>query len=294
MNQENFNPESAEKFPLSKTRMAELQGDIQAPLELLATMLPLGDCIIAGCARAGEAGYAVLGLSDGNNGTVYEVLEVRASSGGTNAYLNLRIRPVQAQNGDGEDVLVRTERYLEWGTNPDNSNAPARVYADMQRLWVKKTRQDDRYWLGCSNGTNWNAGVSGNVLRVTYTGGRVHLAGQLTYQPYLRVTQRLIDSGYFAGSQQVPAVGELVKATASRSIYSQAGVLSEVKQSMELSFTGNTMKLPTGYRPAGDVLVPVLYNGVAASAIVDSAGDVTLDRDPEIGDTIKIDTYFET
>lgn len=293
MNHENFNPESAVKFPLSKTRMAELQSDIQAPLQLLATMLPLEDCIVAGCDSAGDPGYAILGLSDGNDGTVYEVLEVRASSGGTNTYLNLQTSPVYAQNGNGENVLVRTERYLEWGTNQDNTNAPARTYADMKRLWVKKARQDDSNWRNCTNGTNWTAGVSGNLLRVSYAGGRVHLAGQLTYLPYLRVTQRLIDTGYFASAAQVPAVGTLVKATGTKSIYNQAGVLSEVKQSFELSFVGNTMKLPSGYRPAGDVLVPVLYNDSPACAIVDSDGVLTLDRDPEIGDTIKIDTYFE-
>ncbi|MBR5093341.1 MAG: hypothetical protein IKX32_07715, partial [Bacteroidales bacterium] len=178
-------------------------------------------------------------------------------------------------------------------TNQDNTNAPARTYADMKRLWVKKARQDDSNWRNCTNGTNWTAGVSGNLLRVSYAGGRVHLAGQLTYLPYLRVTQRLIDTGYFAGAAQVPAVGTLVKATGTKSIYNQVGVLSEVKQSFELSFVGNTMKLPSGYRPAGDVLVPVLYNDSPACAIVDSDGVLTLDRDPEIGDTIKIDTYFE-
>ena len=108
------------------------------------------------------------------------MLEVRASSGGTNTYLNLQTSPVYAQNGNGENVLVRTERYLEWGTNQDNTNAPARTYADMKRLWVKKARQDDSNWRNCTNGTNWNAGISGNVLRVSYAGGRVHLAGQLT------------------------------------------------------------------------------------------------------------------
>lgn len=292
MHQENFDPESAVKFPLSKTRMAELQSDIQAPLQLLANMLPLEDCIVSGCANAGDPGYAILGLSDGNNGTVYEVLEVRASSGGTNIYLNLQTSPVYALNGDNENVLVRTERYLEWGTNADNTNAPARTYSEMKRLWVKKARQDDSNWRNCTNGTNWNAGTSGNVLRVSYSGGRVHLAGQLTYQPFLRVTQKLIDSGYFRNTT-APAVGTLVQATAAKSIYNEVGVLSEVKQSFELSFVGNTMKLPSGYRPAGDVLVPVLYNDTPACAIVNSDGVLTLDRDPEIGDTIKIDTYFE-
>ena len=108
MHQENFDPESSVKFPLSKTRMEELQSDIQAPLQLLANMLPLEDCIVSGCANAGDPGYALLGLSDGNNGTVYEVLEVRASSGGTNIYLNLQTSPVYALNGDNENVLVRT------------------------------------------------------------------------------------------------------------------------------------------------------------------------------------------
>lgn len=223
-----------------------------------------------------------------------EVLEVRASSGGTNTYLTLKTNTITVPNGDGVDVLVRTERYLEWNTNPpDPLTIPHRTYADMKRLWVKKARQDDSNWRNCTNGTNWNAGISGNVLRVSYAGGRVHLAGQLTYQPYLRVTQKLIDTGYFAGAAQVPAVGTLVQATAAKSIYNQVGVLSEVKQSFELSFVGNTMKLPSGYRPAGDVLVPVLYNGTPACAIVDSDGVLTLDRDPEIGDTLKIDTYFE-
>lgn len=291
MNHENFDTESAELFPLSKTRMAELQSDIQVPLKVLATMLPKEDCIVAGCEAAGAAGYAVVGLSDGNGGTVYEVIEVRAGVAGT--YLNLNEESITALNGDGEDVVVRRERWLSWGYNAVNTLAPALTYASMKRLWVKKARQDDNGWTACANGTNWNAGTGGSVLRVAYSGGRVHLSGNLIYQPYLRVTQGLIDLGYFSGWGDTPTVGSLVRATTQQTTNTATGVLSALKQTLEVSFVGNTMRLPSGYRPTGDVLVPVVYNGTPACGIVGSDGVLTLDKDPEIGDTLKIDTYFE-
>lgn len=290
MHREIFDTESGTKFPLTKTRMAEIQSDIQAPMNLLATMLPLEECILAGCAEAGDAGYALLRFDDGNGGYVYEVLEVRAGS--VASYLKLTVpEPITARNSDNTEteVAVRQERYLEWSAN---TNGIYREYANLKRLWVKKAPQDDGAWITCTNNTNWNAVASGTVLRVAWDGGRVHLSAQLTYQPWLKVSQDLIASGYFDGVS-TPAVNSVVRASLVKSVYQDAAKFSAAKQAFSISFLSNVMRLPEDYRPEGDVLVPVFYNNTPAFAIIGSDGKLTLDRDPEIGDTIKIDTYFE-
>lgn len=286
MHEENFN-ESAGVFPLTKTRMAELQRDIQAPLKLIAGMLPAEDCIVSGCEEAGAAGYAVVGLTDEGGETRYEVMEVR--SGVAGSYLNLVETPVTVTDDEGEAVLVRTERYLDWSYNASNS-APSWEYAGMKRLWAKRGAQDDAGWTACANGTSWNPGTDGSLLQVNMSGGRVHLTGRLTYQPFVIVTQELINLGYFANGTML---GSLQRTKAQKSVYQTAGVLSEVQQHLEVSFQSNSMTLPVRYRPTGDVLVAVRYNGAAAYGIVGSNGVLTLDRTPEIGDTIVIDTYIE-
>jgi hypothetical protein len=48
-----------------------------------------------------------------------------------------------------------------------------------------------------------------------------------------------------------------------------------------------------GYRPDGDVAVPIRYNGKATTAVLTSNGQLLLGCDTEMGDTLKIDTYIE-
>ena len=57
--------------------------------------------------------------------------------------------------------------------------------------------------------------------------------------------------------------------------------------------SSDTFRLPLGYRPDGDVAVPIRYNGKATTAVLTSNGQLLLGRDTEMGDTLKIDTYIE-
>ena len=281
--------DSATQFPLSKTRMAEMQSDLQVPLKIMAMAMPIGDCILTGCGTAGEAGYVRVALPDGNGGNVYEVIEVKAGlSGGT--YLNLQENTVYATTNSGERVAVRTERCLIWSME---SSGLALKYADLPRLWVKAGHQDEEGYTGCANGTNWFVGTGGSAMAVRFEGGRVHLQGLLTYTPYIRVSEALMKTDYFKDYAVEVSEGALVRSTTATARYSDALVASEVRKAQELTFAYNRITLPVRYRPSGDVLIPIRYNGSPSTAIIDSDGCLLLAQDPEVGDILKVDTYFE-
>lgn len=287
MNHQNFEND-ATPYPLSKNRMAELQNDIQVPLKMLATALPLGNCIIAGCEGAGKPGFVCLGCSDGNGGVVYEVYEVRA--GVEALYLNPREETITAKNNKNENVVVRVERYLEWSTS---LNADGCVFGSLPRLWLSKAAQDDEGWAACANGTNWNAGTSGTSLRVKMEGGLVHLWGTLTYQPYIIITEALKQTDYLSRIGNTDAaVGSKIRVSLDKALYKDVNIANEIAVSRIERYVTRNLTLPTGYRPQSDVLIPIRYNGVPSTAIVDGDGNVLLAQEPEIGDTLAIDTHI--
>ena len=284
MNRQNFDTTSESPYPLTVDRMAEMQDDWQAALRLLAMLSPLGECIVAGCETAGSAGFVCLAVDGG-----HELFEVKAGVAGT--YLNLHEDEVKAKDpaDESRDLVVRTESYLEWGyTKADD----CRTWADLPRLWVRKGAQDDAGWVGCTNGTNWTAGTSGVSVRVQHVGGRVHLWGSVTYAPYIRVSDALYGTDYIKALGNDLKVGDLVRATTSKTDFG-ATVAAQVASARISAFTTNQLTLPSGYRPQGDLLIPVRYNGTPAMAVIDAGGQLLLSSEAEIGDTLEIDTYFE-
>ena len=254
MHRQNFDTGSERSYPLTIDRLAEMQGDLQVPLKILAGMLPEGDCILSGCESVGDAGYVLTDL-----GGTYEVLEVREGSG---TYLELKSESITATNAEGETVTVRVERWLDW-TDTKGSNL---AYSGLPRLWLRKASQNDAEWQAVGEGTQWQAFATGARPRVQRTNGRIHLWGEVTYAVKLNnvwTATNLV-------KQDLLADGTLV-----------------------LFESSDTFRLPTGYRPAGDVLVPIRYNGVPGTALLTSAGQLLLGRDTEVGDVLKIDTWFE-
>lgn len=263
MNRQNFDIQSVQNYPLTIDRMAELQGDVQVPLKMVSGAMPLGDCILAGCEHAGDPGYAIVGSDDGNGGTAYEVYEVKSGST-AGVYLAVTETAVTAQNSAGATVTVRVERYLTWEVNEPQSGVYV-AYAGLKRVWLKKAGQDDDGWTACAGGSWWHQGVSGTSLRVQRSGGRTHLWGN--------VKLGLMVAGV---TQYVGNVGELV---------TQHGIIRNE--------TSTTPSLPEGYRPDGDLLIPILYNGAPSFAVINSSGDLLLSQDCDLGDTLVIDTWID-
>lgn len=283
MNKQNFDINSTTNYPLTIDRMAEFQGDMQVALTVLANMEPLGDCILSGCESKGAAGYVLAKIDD-----LYEVFE--AKKGSTSAtYLKLNTKETKADNSDGESTVVRIERWLEWAASGDIA------YGTLPRLWLKKTPQDDEGWTACANGTNWNAGTSGTSLRVQRAGGRVHLWGEMTYQPYVIASSELIQTGYFNQymNRQV-SEGEMVKVTNVPSLINEPTMRSFLDRDTVVNRKSLLLTLPEGYYKSGSmILVPILYNGVASSAVIDGEGNLRLSQTAEAGDVLKIDYWFD-
>ena len=270
MNRQNFDTNSVSNYPLTIDRMAELQEDIQAPLIILANMLQTDEaasrttgCILSGCEHPGCPGYVMLYLSDGNGGYYKEVFEVEAGSN-VATYLVLDERTTTVENSVEVDVDVRFERVLVWAVNTPASGDYV-SYANLSRLWVKKAAQDDAVWTLCNGGSWWHAQLNGVTARVKHQGGRVHLRCSVKF-------------------------GLLVE-----QIIHYQGNLEEMVQQFEMErSTGTyTYTLPSGYRPSADVLVPVIFNGTASYAVLDSAGQLMLSQEPGLGDTLVIDTFIE-
>ena len=283
MNKQNFDINSTTNYPLTIDRMAEFQTDTQVALNVLANMEPLGNCILAGCQSTGAAGYVLAKIDD-----LYEVFEVK--KGSTSAtYLKLNTKETKADNSDGESPVVRIERWLEWAASGDIA------YETLPRLWLKKTPQDDEAWTACANGTNWNAGTSGTSLRVQRVGGRVHLWGEMTYQPYVIASSELIQTGYFTQfmNRQV-SEGEMIKVTNVPSLISEPTIRSLLDRDTVVKRISLLLTLPGGYYKSGSmILVPILYNGVASSAVIDGEGNLQLSQTIEAGDVLKIDCWFD-
>lgn len=264
MNRQNFDTNSVSNYPLTIDRMAELQEDIQAPLIILANMLRTDEaasrttgCILSGCEHSGDPGYVMLYLSDGNGGYYKEVFEVEAGSN-VATYLVLDERTTTVENSVEVDVDVRFERVLVWAANEPVSGDYV-SYANLPRLWVKQAAQDDAGWTLCNNGSWWYAQLNGVTARVKHQGGRVHLWCDVKFG--LQISQ--------------PGSG-------SANNHERPGVMDAW-----------TYTLPSGYRPSADVLVPVLFNGTASFAVLNSGGQLLLSQEPELGDTLVIDTFIE-
>ena len=151
MNRQNFDTTSVTNYPLTIDRMSEMQGDLQTPMEILAGMLPEGNCILAGCASKGAAGWVRM-LNEINQ---YEVFEVR-SGDASYSYLKLMQTSATAENSNGNTVTVRTERYLVWSLNATGTYC---TWADLPRMRVRLAAQDDSGWTEASGGIRWFAGT---------------------------------------------------------------------------------------------------------------------------------------
>ena len=257
MNRQNFDQNSVSNYPLTIDRMSEAQSDWQEPMKILEKMLPSGNCIIAGCESKGAAGWVRMVNEEGQP----EVFEVRPGSDGA-SYLTLTEQTITTENSDGETVTVRVERYLVWSYN---ATANSVAYADLPRMRVRTTPQDDAGWTEVPEGNQWASLTTGQRLRVQRVGGRVHLWGDMTYA--LLINAVWIRDGH---------------------------KLDYVNNGTFLMFeSSDTFRLPLGYRRDGDVAVPIRYNGKATTAVLTSNGQLLLGRDTEMGDTLKIDTYIE-
>lgn len=271
MNKQNFDTDSVSNYPLTINRMAELQEDLQAPMKVLASMLktaggssriPIG-CILSGCKQAGDPGYVMLNINDGNGGHYEEFFEVEEGSGLAN-YLVLEERTITDENSDGQEIDVRYERVLVWAAEAPSSGVFAR-FASLPRLWVRQTPQDDESWTLCSGGSWWYPQLNGFRLRVKHDGGRVWLQGSVKFG--LQIEQTI----YYAGN---------------------AGDIAN-EHGLDRRTLDYTYTLPNAYLPAADVLVPIIYNGTCSYAVINSSGQLLLNQTPELGDTLEIDTLID-
>lgn len=263
MNRQNFDTESVDNYPLTIDRMAEAQSDWQVPMRILAAMLPEGNCVLAGCEEAGAAGWVRLMNEQG----LPEVLEVAAGDSLSN-YLQLEVPPaVTAENSDGETVVVRQERRARWVTVGEEQSPAANCveYATLPRMRVRLTPQDDAGYTVCTGGLWWHTPANGTSLRVQRSGGKVRLWGSVKY-------------GLLLGGATI-----------------YTGSVGEVTLANDITKTklSTVPVLPEGYRPTGSILVPVLYNGVANYAVIDSEGQLLVNVEPELGDTLEIDTWID-
>ena len=57
--------------------------------------------------------------------------------------------------------------------------------------------------------------------------------------------------------------------------------------------TDNILVLPVGYRPTGAILIPILYNGAPHFAVVDTEGQLLINIEPALGDTLVVETWID-
>ena len=265
MNRQNFDQNSVSNYPLTIDRMAEAQRDWQLPTQLLAAMQPAVACILAGCESAGAAGWVRMR----NENDQWEVFEVEAGSNLAN-YLHLTVTTVSVENSDGVTVAVREVRKLQWLYVGEEQSPAANsvAYADLPRARMNVAPQDDTGYSLCTGGLWWHTPTGGTSLRVQRTGGRVHLWGSVKYG--LLLSTAGASTIYTGHANEVATENGLVRTTVS-----------------------TVPVLPEGYRPTGQLLVPMLYNGVASYAVIDSDGQLLIGQDPELGDTMQIDTWID-
>ena len=266
MNRQNFDQNSVSNYPLTIDRMAEAQDDWQLPVQLLALMQPAEACILAGCESAGAAGWVRMR----NENDQWEVFEVEAGSNLAN-YLHLVTTTVSAENSDGETVTVREVRKLEWVYVGEEQSPAANsvAYADLPRVRMTVRPQDDAGYKLCTGGLWWHTPTGGTSLRVQRTGGRVHLWGSVKY-------------------------GLLLNTVGATTIYTGNANTVATENGITRTTASTVPVLPAGYYPAsGNVLVPMLYNSTPSFAIIDSSGQLLISQDPELGDTMEIDTWVD-
>lgn len=260
MNKMNFDPEAESSYPLTTDRMAELQEDIQAPMRWLEQYAGGGDCILSGCESSGAAGFVLVGIDDGAGGTRYEVLEVKPSDGMYLFYLVLHEEEITAENSEGDEVTVRVERYMEWSGDIPLSGV-YKTWSGLPRLQAKKVEPDDSQYIQCEGGANWTTSATGIKPRVQRIGGKIHIWGRVSYIP-MRGGIRVDENGFHLGDY-------------------------------EASQGSETISVPSGYRPAGDVAVPIRINGSPTIGILTSDGELLLPGEREFGDRLVIDTWYE-
>ncbi len=268
----NFDPSLQVSYPLSLDRLNEFQEDTQLAAEVFAGLLPLGACILAGCATQGAGGVVLMALSDGNGGTRYEVMRVVANNNVQGNFLQLVEEEMRTQNGDGATVVYRIERRLEWRVNGSGTYVH---WPSLPMAWMRKAPRDREAWTTCYGGTDWYApsGDGYQVLRARPEGGRIHLQGRVKYAP------RLIS----------PTTGEDVRIT-DKDDFQGAVTSGVIDRYGEQSY----YVLPAGLRPAGQVLVPVLYNGAVSWGIVSKTGELTLAAGSRtVGDEFSVDCYID-
>ena len=265
MNRQNFDQNSVSNYPLTIDRMAEAQSDWQLPTQLLAAMQPAVACILAGCESAGAAGWVRMR----NENDQWEVFEVEAGSNLAN-YLHLTATTVSVENSDGVTVAVREVRKLQWLYVGEEQSPAANsvAYADLPRARMNVAPQDDTGYSLCTGGLWWHTPTGGTSLRVQRTGGRVHLWGSVKY-------------------------GLLLNMAGASTIYTGHANEVATENGMVRTTVSTVPVLPEGYRPTGQLLVPMLYNGVASYAVIDSDGQLLIGQDPELGDTMQIDTWID-
>lgn len=274
MNRQNFDRTSVSNYPLTIDRMAELQDDLQVPLKIFADLQPfIGGanaasrtyygCILSGCRRTGDPGYVMIQLSDGNGGYNMEVFEVKEGSS-VSTYLVLTEGTTTVENSDGQNVDVRFERFLTWAVNTPASGVYVN-FSTLPRMWVKVAENDDTVWTMCGGGGWWYSPANGFQARVMHEGGRVHLKAHVRFG--LQIESVVVYNGDLTSLLETHGI--------------------------ERTTSTDTYKMPAGYKPASDVLVPILYNGTPGFAVINSDGELLLSQEPELGDTLVIDTYFE-
>lgn len=266
MNRQNFDQNSVSNYPLTIDRMAEAQGDWQLPVQLLALMQPAEACILAGCESAGAAGWVRMR----NENDQWEVFEVEAGSNLAN-YLHLVATTVTAENSDGTTVTVREVRKLQWVYVGEEQSPAANsvAYADLPRARMTVKPQDYAGYKLCTGGLWWHTPTGGTSLRVQRTGGRVHLWGSVKY-------------------------GLLLNTVGATTIYTGNANTVATENGITRTTASTVPVLPAGYYPAsGNVLVPMLYNSTPSFAIIDSSGQLLISQDPELGDTMAIDTWVD-
>ena len=265
MNRQNFDKNSVSNYPLTIDRMEEFQNDTQVVANILAWAQPLGNCILSGCEEAGDAGYVIMGVPDGNDGVVYEVFEVKKSPYLLCRYLTITESLIRAQNSDSEYVDVRTERFLEWNINKPVGE-PYLDYNYLKRLRLEKRAQDDPAWVGCVCGDLWFAPTNGHLLRVQRVNGKVHVSCHMQY-------------GLETNGSTYTVNGSLGSAV----------VLDGVTITADMT----EIEIPAKYRPDGDLLVPVRLNGNVACAVLDSTGRLLFPVNITLGDILQIDTWLD-
>lgn len=279
--------ENSPAWPLTKERLAEMAGDNESLLNMVGAMAaeidaikpaerphmrPMKDCVIvSGCRRRGEKGWALwngelceVKSSNDPLETCLRMVErrVTVTAGANGAVYEVETgtpEELEDDEGDMTQQVVRVERMLEW--YEDTVGDPNAIYWDgCRRLAVRAVPADmGELWDEQPSGWPWSVGNDGHVFRAQIAGGRVHLSGDVTV-------------ALAAGATE----------------------LTPVLVSGVTIYTGMTKlcELYNRYEPEGDVLVPVLVNGVVVPGVI-HGGMLMIGRSLVLGDHVVVDTYYD-